>query len=232
MAVRAGMTFEDARRFPSEAALVRVVGLIADTELANRSAAERQEPETPAADPMDALPELDPEDYDPKVIEMFDAMKGVLQNQNETIAGFQNAQDAVVQAGQAAADREVTQWFDKSINDLGQEEALGTGSSGDQTPGSSQLAKRDAIAGQCAVLLAGYGASGQPTPSREEVFRMSARLVLADEFQALQEKELSAGLAKQAGNHIHRAGGKKTKSTQDPAAEIAAMIDAKYPPQG
>jgi hypothetical protein len=188
----------------------------------------QQELAEPAADPLAAIPDLDPEEYDPKTVEMFAAMKGVLKSQQDAIASFQESQDATMAASQAASDRDVVQWFDSEINKLEFKEALGEGSHGDQTPGSSQLAKRDAIAKQCSVQMAGYEASGQQSPTREEIFRASARLVLTDEYQALHDKEVSAGLSKRAGQHIHRAGGKKTKSTQSPEEHTAALLDEKY----
>jgi hypothetical protein len=91
--------------------------------------------------------------------------------------------------------------------------------------GSPQFAKREAIAGQMAVLISGHEAQGQEPPPREEVFNVAARIVLREEFQAVHDKELSGGLAKQAGQHIQRAGGVQAKSTQTPEEEAAQAVD-------
>ncbi len=228
MAYRVGISTEDARRFSSDGALSRVVSLIADAEL-QRRATEQPAPESPA-DPLAAIPDLDPEDYDAKTVEMFSAMKGVLQKQQETIDSFRESQDAAIASSQAATNRETTQWFDSEIKSLGNDfdEILGQGNIGDLVPGSSQLAKRNEIASQCAVLYAGYQASGQRMPPREDIFRASARLVLQDEYQSLHEKGMAADVKKRAGQHIHRVTGTKTKATLSPIEEIGAEIDAKF----
>ena len=231
MAVRAGISIEDARQFPSDAALARVVSLIVDTELANRAAAEQQGAPEPAADPLAALPDLDPEDYDEsvsKVIEMFNGLKEITQGQSNELASLRDQQAAGLQASREATARDAMSWFDESISGLDMADTLGAGGSADQPQGSSQFAKRDAVAGKFAVLMSGYEASGQPAPSRDEVFRESARLVLADEYQAAHDKDVSSGLEKRAGQHISRANSKTNKSTQSPEVEIAAMLDERF----
>lgn len=233
MAVRAGISVEDANRFSSDVSLARVVSLIADAELASRVAIERLEStsEKQASSLVDALPDLDPEKYEPEAIEMFNSLKDVLLEQQKTIESFQETQNSAAAAGQASADQEARQWFDSEVANLGEDfsEALGKGNFGDLAPGSSQLAKRNKIAEHCSVLMAGYRETGLQSPTREELFRVSSRLVLTDEYESLHDKEVSAGLKKRSSQHISRASGKKTKSTQSPEDAIAAMLDEKYP---
>jgi hypothetical protein len=227
-AIQAGMSLSEARSFGSEKDLLSVAGRMRD--LSTPAVPARVPEPAPEVDLFAALPELNPEDYeDPKVIEMFDGLKTILQEQQKTIASFQEGQAASAQASQEAVDREVTQWFDESMNNLGFEEALGVGGHGDQALGSSQLAKRDKIAGQAAVLMAGYSQSGQPTPQRDEIFQAAARLVLVDEYQAKRDEKLSSELKGRAGQHINRANGKKTKTQQSPEDETAAILDEMYP---
>jgi hypothetical protein len=195
---------------------------------------ENQEPAPKAPrSPVDDLPDLDPEVFDPKTVEMFAAVKGALKQQQETIASFQDAQDAAAASSQAAANHETKQWFDSEIKGLGESfgEILGQGNFDSLAPGSSQLAKRDEIASLTGVLFAGYRDSGQQMPPREDIFRAAARLVLADEYQSLHDKEVSSGLEKRSGQHISRVTGKKsslTRSPEDADKEIAALIDSEY----
>lgn len=228
-----GITSAHANEFSSGEELLAEVRHLENTAVT--AVAKAKEPLAPEADPKSslagALSDLDPEKYEPEVVEMFNDLKGVLQEQQKTIESFQETQNSTAAAGQASADREARQWFDSEVSNLGEDfsEALGKGSYGDLTPGSSQLAKRDDIARQCAVLMAGYEASGLQSPTREELFRVSSRLVLTDEYESLHDKEVSAGLKKRSSQHISRASGKKTKSTQSPEDAIAAMLDEKYP---
>ena len=238
VAVQAGMQLADARRFGSEEALLNVAERLNEAR-GDVALAREAQPVKPGApeqpvDPFADLPDLDPEEYDPKVVQylngMKDATRAALDEKQKQMDSFYEGQAAAVQASQAVADREALQWFESEIKGLEMPEALGEGGHSDLAQGSPQLAKRDAIAAQAAVLMAGYEASGQPSPTREEIFRVSARLALADEYQALRENEVSADLEKRAGSHISRVSGGKSKSTQSPQDEVAALIDAQFPP--
>jgi len=224
-AILAGIPLSEARAFPSEESLLRV----ADAVL-KASAEPGQEADEEVADPFADFPELDPEEYGPNVIKAFEAMKSALKAQNETINEFRRQQAESVEAAQVAASRDVEQWFDRQVEGLGEDfaEVLGTGGFSSLEPGSSQRAKRDQIASRMAITLAGYQATGQVAPPREEVFQEAARIVLQQEFAEARERKLSKDLEKRAGQHIARPGGKKTKNTQNPLEETADLLDRKY----
>jgi len=230
-AAAVGISSDHAGEFQSAESLLAEVRHLESRAMTEQQAVRGAEQKAePAADPLVGLPDLDPEDHDPGVIEMFNGLKDIIKGQNEQFESLRQSQESAAQANQNASDREVESWFDASINSLAEElgeEALGVGRHGDQAPGSRSQANRNAIAEQCSVLLAGNEALGQTT-TREEVFRVASKLVLADEYQKLHENELSAGLEKQAGKHISRAGGKANKSNQSPEAAVAALLDEKY----
>ena len=239
-AVIAGIPLAEARSFRSEEALLRVVDTIRSTVESQIAAAGANKTDGEGAagkkedeDLLANLPELDPE-LAPEIRQTFDTLKDVVRKQQETIKSFQAQQEQTVTANQQAAAQELQQWFDTQVDNLGEDfaEALGKGAMSTLGQGSSQYAKRDQIANQMAVLLAGYRASGQQVPPREQVFGAAAKLVLADEFAAVRERELGKDLARRAGQHIHRAGGKKTKTSQSPQDETAALIDEKFFPKG
>lgn len=223
MAVQAGIPLATARSFASEQALRDMVSVIQAKD-------ESAEAAPPEPDPLDSLPTLDPENYDPEVIKMFDALVGVVRQQREAIKTFQGQQEQTARVSQEAASRDVEQWFDQQVAQLGDDfsEALGTGGYSALDRGSSQYAKRDAIANQMSVLLAGYRVLGQQAPPREQVFDTAARLVLADEYQKVHEKKLTSDLAKRSSQHIQRAGGQKATSKLSPDEETAALLDEKF----
>jgi hypothetical protein len=230
-AASVGISSDDAGGFQSAEALLAEVRHLEDR---STILSPPPEPEAPRQlpDPLTELPTLDPEEFRPEVIAMFDSFKDVLKTQQGEIESFREAQNDAMAVSREVAGHEVIQWFDSQIKSLGEDfaEVLGEGRHGDLVSGTPQLAKRNEIADQCSVLLAGLQATGKQAPPREEVFRVAARLVLADEYESLHDKQISAGLKKQAGQHVSRANGRKTKSTQSPSDEIAALIDERYPP--
>lgn len=228
-AVLVGIPLAEARKFTSDESLLSVVDSIYRASTAGEDA-EGGAAETEETDPFADLPELDPDEYDPKVIKTFEAMKAALKSQNETIKEFRQSQEESARVANESAAREVEQWFDKQVESLGEEftEALGTGAMSALERGSSQYAKRDEIASRMAIILAGYQATGQQAPPREDVFNEAARLVLHDQFVSARERKLADDLKNRAGQHIARPGGKKAKQTQSPYDEVAAELDRKF----
>lgn len=235
-AVQVGFTLDEARQFPNDATLNKAVQKIeaterawleADTALKNQS----KKDEKPAEDdPLAKLPKLDPEVYEPEVIQMFDALTGVIKQQQEAIKQFREQGEYAARSSQEAAARDVEQWFDKQIETLGEDfhEPLGKGAYGNLDRGSAQFQKRDAIANQMAVMIAGYQSIGQPVPPREKIFEIAAKAILADEYATIKEKKLSGELKKRSAQHIQRGSSQKTKSTQTPLEQVAQAIDEKF----
>jgi hypothetical protein len=225
-AVRAGLSLDDARSFASDAMLDRVVASIESVKGQNKPVEEEVKEET---DPFAELPKLNPEEYEPEVVAMFDKLVGLIKDQHNALRNIQ-ATSKSVEADRATKFAEETEaWFDGQVEALGEDfkESLGTGKYRSLQPNSPQYAKRDAIANQVAVLMAGYRSSGQ-TPQRDAVFAQAAQLVLRDEYQKLYEKRLSADLANRSTQHLSRVGSQQGKSKGDPIAEVAAMLDEKF----
>lgn len=225
-AIRAGLTFEDVRAFTSEEALNRVSASI---EKAAHKSAPLPDNETKEVDILDSIPKLDPDVYEPEVVKMFDALVGVVKKQQEAIKKFESNQEHVVIASQEATAKEVVDWFDKKVGELGEEfsNALGSGGYSSLKQGSPELAKRDEIANHVAVLLAGYRAAGQRAPSRDVLFDTAVRAVLKDEFLTAHEKKIAKELAKQKGQHVSRVGGQKTKPLS-PLDETVNLINQRF----
>ncbi|MFA5186692.1 MAG: hypothetical protein WC551_09470 [Patescibacteria group bacterium] len=229
-AIRAGLELSQARQFPTEESLLHAVSAIENAAMA-REEGKKEQTKQEEPNILDSLPKLDPEEFEPAVIEMFDKLTGAIREQQKVISEFRDQHKATLRSSQETAAREVEQWFDKKVEELGDEfsDALGKGSYGSLDRGGKAFATRDSIASQMAVLLAGYTAAGQSTPPREKVFDAAVRLVLGDEYQKIGERKLTAELAKRSKQHIQRASGQKgNKIAQSPEAETAELLDKKF----
>jgi len=223
-AERVGIDIDTARNFPDEGSLLRAVIGVNERLQETSEVAEEEE------DLFALFPDLDPEETDPETIKLVDAMKSILAKQNETIKEMQSQHEQVATNNQQASANEVEHWFDTQVEGLGADfaDALGAGRYASLDRGSSQFAKRDAIASQMAILLAGYQATGAQAPPREQVFDDAARLVLRDEFSGLKEKKLASDLSKRSKQHIARANGQSSKSSESPQDAVAALVDKKF----
>lgn len=183
------------------------------------------------ADPFADMPKFDPDIHDEATIAAFGKLTEIAKQQHEIIRNFETRQSNAELATQEVNRKDTVQWFDGKVSGLGEDfaDALGTGGYDTLDQGSAQFTKRETLANQVSVLLAGYEATGQQAPPRDKVFDVAARLVLHDEYQQIDGEKLSGDLKKRASQHIQRAGGQKVKGTQTPEEEIAAAIDAKFP---
>lgn len=226
-AVYAGLNIEDARNFPSDDALLRVIESVESAKQVAKKPEETQE-----EDPFAALPKLDPDAYEPEVVQTFEKLTDIVRQQHETIKSLQTHQNESSQSNYQAAANEIESWFNGQVKNLGDEfhETLGVGDYGALPKGSSQLAKRDELASQMAVLVSGYQASGRPMPAREKLFDAAVRVVLGDELSKIRESKLSKELEKRSNQHIARVGGKKASpaNSVSPLDEVAQILDSKF----
>jgi len=231
-AIRAGLSLEDAQAFTNDEALNRVSANIEDA----RKPVVEDEEEVVDEDILSEFPTLDPEEYEDGVIKAFDSMKNVVRKQQEIIKQLQTNQSRMSNAGRVSADQETTRWFDSRIANLGPdyEEVLGKGGYNDIVKSSPQFAKRESIANQAAILIAGYKSIGQSF-DRDEVFNQAAKLVLSDDIKKIQSKKVdseldkvNADLNKRSKQHIQRANTKAGKPKGNVMEEISAMLDSKY----
>lgn len=233
-AVRAGFSIADAKSFGSEEALLRVANIAQQAAAGVEGVGTTKEGDDGETESLDDLiskiPDLDPEEFQPETVAMFDALKGIIKQQQDSIREIHEQQAVAENARYETSAREVEVWFDSEVESLGKDfaEALGEGGYGSLPRGSSQLAKRDQIAEQMSVMLAGYAASEIKPPARSEVFKTAARNVLHGEFDELRNKNVAGKLAKRSTQHTQRVAGKKTKSHLSPEEETAQLLDQKY----
>lgn len=242
-AVNAGLSLAEARSFASEDVLNGISNRLeqqtqqyrtwAQEEQARHfQANQQQQRQEEEVDPFADL-KLNPDDYEPEIVEKFEKLAEIVKGQRETIADFQYSQENAQASANEQSRVEIVDWFDKEISDLGEDFSgvVGTGKYNDLDRGSQQFANRDAIANQMSVLIAGYNAQGIPAPNRSDVFQTASRFVLSDQFVKVGNEKLSKQLEQQSTQHIQRAN--KSKATtvltaEEQDKEIADSIDRQF----
>jgi len=222
-AIRAGLTVEEAREFGSDKLLMRAVDMVRAVAAKSLSEPEKKV----AKDPLADFPSLDPEQFEPEVIKAFDALKGIVKQQYDSIQELQSYRSQANQASQASVAQEVENWFDGQVEKLGEDfnDVLGKGKYSILDKSTPQFARRDELASYMAILANGYKASGRSMPTREKIFEQAAKTVLAEEYQKNYEKKLSADLSKREKQHINRPGGQKLKTHKEPIDEVVDRVN-------
>jgi len=232
-AVQAGLSLEEARSFPSSAVLDRAVDSMRAAVEAQRPPEEQEAPKE-KVDPFAGVKKLDPEKYEPEVIELYDSLLDVAKKQHDELEELKSSIAEQSQYSERASHEavvsEMTNWFDGKVAGLGKdfETVLGAGKMNSLDRYGAQFATREAIANKVAVFLSGYNAAGMQAPDRDEMFDDAARLVLKDTYQQNREKKLSDDLAKRGSQHIQRANSRKTRGHQSPLEEAAEMLNARF----
>ena len=203
-AVKVGFTMAEARKFGSAELLESTVSRLEEAQKAKTNDGEN---DGEGEDPLAAIPDLDPEEFDEKIVESFKAMKDIIRAQHETIEGLQKAEPSTAD------------WFD------GQRGSL------DKPVAKAVLAnpeKWDEIRGKFDVLVAGYKAAGQDV-SRADVLKEAVGITMSDVIAKAANDEKVKKLDKRGKQHIQRpAGNGGGGSEVDDEADIASEIDREF----
>ena len=162
------------------------------------------EPVEPVVDPLDAISDPDPNDYDDVIVSGFKALKEIARSQAERIKTLEATE----------AKNTVKGFFDSKVLGLSEEFA------GALKESPEKLA---ALRKQHEVLVAGYEATGEET-SPDAIFDQAVAVVMGDVKTTIKKKQLSQREKQQ----LQRPGGSKTKTSGDPLDEIADEIDKKH----
>lgn len=204
-AIKAGMPIGEARQYPNAGLLAIAINRMeaaaggkkdADTDKAGAGEEE--------VDPLAGIPDLDPDEYDEKIVAGFKALKGLIRQQHDTISELRGNQ--------------VKDWFAEQVAGLGDGvvEALKTAPE-----------KRDALKAKFNVLTAGYKAAGQEV-DRAEVFKEAASLTLAEEIAAAGKSDRTERAAKRASQSIARPSGNRQQARGDAFDDVAAELDRRF----
>ena len=218
-AVKAGMSIADARTFKDAGALERMcVMLESKSSKEEEGAREKSGEGEEGIDPLAAIPDLDPEQYDEKVVAGFKALKDIVRSQSQTIAGLVSGKG-----------NEDASWFEGKVNALGDEfqAVLGKGSTSSLDPAGPQAVKRAELDEKARILAAGYKAAGK-VMSRDVVFQEAVAVVLGEVVREVAQARKAESLKKRSGSHSARPVSNSTKEQADPFQDVADEIDRKH----
>jgi hypothetical protein len=216
-AVKAGMSIADAKEFQKADALERVCAVLEKRGPAGGEAGDKKDEKT-EDDPFASIPDLDPNEYDEKVVAGFKAMKDIIRKQHEALADMRKTGET----------RESVSFLDSQIATLGKAYTEAVGAAGVKLdPASPQAKARVELEGKFNVLSAGYKAAGQDVP-KETVFKEAVSLVLGEVKSKADADEKDAALKKRDALKINRPSGADYKPKGDASAETASILDKKF----
>jgi hypothetical protein len=197
-AIKLGVPYKDAKAFSSVDSLERVLSLLdKDAGVEEKSAGDVDEGSDDEL--LAHFPELDPDEYDEKIIAGFEFMKNAitkLANENKTLVQkLESGAASDFLSGKIAA------------------------------AGEDALAQSDVIRRKFSILEAGYKASGEKV-SRDEIFSDALALVVGD--ASASESRKKDAVAKRESQRLSRASGVSRKEKTDTEEEVIAAIDRKF----
>jgi hypothetical protein len=204
-AVKAGISIADAKTFTSKSSLERVCSILESKAKADDKSGDgdgkKEEVQTDGGDenPADAIPDLDPEEYDEKLVAGFKALKGLI--------GEQYKQIQALKASEAVA--RTTSEFESlmaSHKDIEGE-------------------PRKAVETKFNLLTKAYKAAGEEVKAGD-VLKEAIAIVIGKE--ASQAAEKTKKLEERKDQHIQRPSKTPGKPTENVEADIAAKIDEKF----
>lgn len=207
-AVRSGMSLKDAKMMVRQdaEALERNITLLETASKpsdepagdGDESAAEKSADE----DPLEGIPDLDPDQYDETLVSVVQGLKSIVKGQHETIKQLKSS----------GGEKKDT-WFDSQVEalqvkDLGQKDISG-------------------LKNQYDILKAGHEAQGSKV-SDADIFQQASQLALGDKVKAAKDADIKTKLEKREQQHTERPGGHSVKPKGDALQEVAEEVDKKF----
>ena len=209
-AVKAGVPMAEAKKYTSKSMLEFVCAKLEDLGKKPGEGQKEKVAESSKDDPelqalLEGLPDLDPEEYDEKIVGGFKAMKDVIRKQYEATKSSKEKNSE-------------KSWFDSQVSGLGDaiEEEI------EKSPGT-----RTALKEQFDVLTAGYKAAGK-TVDQETIFDQSVAVVLREVSAKVADSDRAEKLRKRSGQQIRRPNSSAASPSGDVFNEVAADLDRKY----
>lgn len=210
-AVKAGLSLKDAQSITDPELLTRVVERIESTKKAadeKLPAGEKKEDaqDDDASDPLDGIPDLDPEEYDEKIVAGFKAMKDIIKLQRQELSAMKT---------RSGGDGDA---ITKQLQKLGQDYA-------DAAPAGS--GERAELEKKLRVLKAGYKAAGEEI-AENDLFAEAAKMVLGDVVDEGKAARKADQVAARKKLHLGRPSGTSIKPKGDVFEDVAKEIDAVF----
>jgi len=210
-AVKAGLSLKDAQSMTDPELLTRVVERIESIKKAadeKLPAGEKKEDaqDDDASDPLDGIPDLDPEEYDEKIVAGFKAMKDIIKLQRQELSAMKT---------RSGGDGDA---ITKQLQKLGQDYA-------DAAPAGS--GERAELEKKLRVLKAGYKAAGEEI-AENDLFAEAAKMVLGDVVDEGKAASKADQVAARKKLHLGRPSGTSIKPKGDVFEDVAKEIDAVF----
>lgn len=203
-AVKAGLSIAEAKKFPTDALLSATCDRIEGVQKAKageaKPAGEVKGGEAEPADPLAAIPDLDPSEFDERIVKAFAAVKEIAKAQQRTIEELRGDRSKGFVATKLEGLKNLTK---------------------------GDAAKESAVRVKFDVLKAGYQAAGQEV-SEEAIFAEAAQLVLGADVAADKQAKRAEAARTRSGQRIARPTGRNVEAKPDVLEEAAAEIDRKY----
>ena len=212
-AIKAGLTLADVKTFPSDQVLKTVLSRLEDTGTpeGKDSSDETKDKSSASSDGNSEkfqLPDLDPNDYDEKIVEGFETMKRFILHQQEIISNLQGN----LSKGEG-------EWFEGKTKDLGDEF---------QKSFEKAPERKDLLREKFDILQQGYKVSGKDV-AKDKIFDEAVSMVLGDVNERIAAKEKAEALRKRSSQHITRPSGNRVAPKSDNIlSDVAEEINRKF----
>lgn len=198
-AVKAGLSLDEVKQYPNEALLTamcdRIEGFAGDDGSPGDAADDHE------GVVNNEIPDLDPDEFDDRIVAWSKSMKGIVQQQQEIINELRGERSKDSFTRQAEGVKNFTKGNPEKLGEL--------------------RAKYD-------VLKAGYKAADQNVTD-ESVFSEAAKLVLGSEMESARAKKKVTAARDRNGQFVQRVSGSRTKAPQaDVLTETAELLAKKF----
>jgi hypothetical protein len=207
-AVKAGMSMKNARKFPDAESLTEALAVLGGDEGSGESDEVKPTGEKKSAidAALDAIPDLDPEEYDESLVGSIKSLKELVRQQSKQIEALSQSKSGT--------------WMEEQINTLG-DVAKTVRDNPD---------KKSALLKKFAVLKAGYNATNESVPE-EEIFQEAAEMTLGDELSKAADRGKSSAAQKRSAQRIARPSSQPIEPTKSVEQETAEMLREKFKTQ-
>jgi len=203
-AISLGVNIAEARKLGASLLSAKVTELEKSASAADENGDESDADES-IEDSLAKVPDLDPEAYEPELVDGFKAMKDIIRSQDDTIKSLSQSAEVSV--------------FDSKVSSLGED------------MGKVLLAdpeKRTQLKEKFDVLTAGYESVGKDIDNTE-VFSEAASAILGEDMAKVAENDKKVKSKAREKQKIQRAaGGKNSSPETDVLLETADKIDREF----
>jgi len=197
-AISLGVPIAEARKLGSDLLQTRIEGL---EKAASSQDGDSADDESPSKDPLEGIPDLDPDIYDEELVEGFAALKKIVKDQSETISNMAKATSG-----------------DKALSGLESNAAKALKASPE---------KEAELKEKVEMLTAGYKATGKDVSSAD-VLAEAASSVLGEGIAKVAASEKRSAAQKRSGQKVSRATGGRGSTAKDVFEDAADQLDRKY----